>query len=166
MVEISRREVGDIFVFEWLGGSAAARISHVMKVAKQNFVPPPKVESSVVRIETKMSRPTISWEEWDSMLRICLLRKHKTLRAFWTAPKVRAMVEHNWVMHISLNGHDTIPEADLEFLLDEQSPAESGNVCDLLSEGEEDDLPNARLNLQSKLPALVTLGMHQFLAAG
>jgi 18S rRNA (adenine1779-N6/adenine1780-N6)-dimethyltransferase len=79
------------------------------------------------------------------------------------------MIEHNWVMHISLNGGDTIPEADLEFLQGEQSPAESGDVgddveelVDLPSEGEEDDLPNARLDLQSTLPALVTLGVHQF----
>jgi 18S rRNA (adenine1779-N6/adenine1780-N6)-dimethyltransferase len=144
-----------------------ARISHVMKVGKQNFVPPPKVESSVVRIEPKMPRPSISWEEWDGMLRICFLRKHKTLRALWTAPKVRAMVEHNWVMHIGLNGDDAIPEADLEFLRSEQGLAECADMgdeeelVDLPSEGEEDDLPSARLDLQSTLPAIVTLGAHR-----
>ena len=139
-----------------------------MKVGKQNFVPPPKVESSVVRIEPKMPRPTISWEEWDGMLRICFLRKHKTLRALWTAPKVRAMVEHNWVMHVSLNGDDAIPNADLEGPFSEQIPAECDNVgdedeelVDIPSEGEEDDLPSARLDLQSTLYAIVTLGAHK-----
>src|SRR5712664_1437131 len=69
-----------------------ARISHIMKVSKNNFKPPPQVESSVVRIEPKANRPSISWEEWDGMLRICFVRKNKTLRASWMPSKVRAMI--------------------------------------------------------------------------
>jgi 18S rRNA (adenine1779-N6/adenine1780-N6)-dimethyltransferase len=48
-----------------------AKITHVMKVGKNNFKPPPQVESSVVRIEPKMGseRPGVSWDEWDGMLR-------------------------------------------------------------------------------------------------
>ena len=38
-----------------------------MKVGRNNFRPPPQVESSVVRIEPKMGseRPNISFEEWE-----------------------------------------------------------------------------------------------------
>lgn len=46
-----------------------AKITHIMKVGKNNFRPPPQVKSSVVRIEPKIQneRPRVSWEEWDGM---------------------------------------------------------------------------------------------------
>lgn len=53
-----------------------ARITHLLKVGKKNFNPPPQVESSVVRIEPKIGadRPNVSWDEWDGMLRIAFNR--------------------------------------------------------------------------------------------
>lgn len=47
-----------------------AKVVHVMKVGKNNFRPPPKVESSVVRIELIQPPPPINFDEWDGMLRI------------------------------------------------------------------------------------------------
>lgn len=61
-----------------------ARVNHLMKVAKNNFRPPPKVESSVVRIEPRNPPPSVHFEEWDGMLRLCFQRKHKMLRAIFT----------------------------------------------------------------------------------
>lgn len=61
-----------------------ARVSHLMKVAKNNFRPPPKVESSVVRIEPRNPPPKVNFKEWDGMLRICFHRKHRMLRANFT----------------------------------------------------------------------------------
>ncbi|KAI1625841.1 dimethyladenosine transferase [Exophiala viscosa] len=58
-----------------------AKIDHIMKVGKNNFKPPPAVESSVVRLVPKNPRPNISYEEWDGLLRICFVRKNKTMRA-------------------------------------------------------------------------------------
>ena len=77
-----------------------------MKVGKNNFRPPPQVESSVVRIEPKIQseRPRVSWEEWDGMLRICFIRKNKTLRASWLgSKKVLAMCEKNFRVWCALN---------------------------------------------------------------
>jgi 18S rRNA (adenine1779-N6/adenine1780-N6)-dimethyltransferase len=54
---------------------------HIMKVGRNNFNPPPQVESNVVRIEPKNPRPQIAYEEWDGLLRICFVRKNRTLRA-------------------------------------------------------------------------------------
>lgn len=51
-----------------------ARVSHIMKVGKNNFNPPPQVESNVVRLEIKNPRPQISYEEWDGLLRIAFNR--------------------------------------------------------------------------------------------
>ena len=42
-----------------------ARVDHLMKVGKNNFRPPPKVESSVVRIEPRNPPPSINFKEWD-----------------------------------------------------------------------------------------------------
>jgi len=46
-----------------------AKITHIMKVGKNNFKPPPQVESSVVRIQPKMGaeRPGVSWDEWADL---------------------------------------------------------------------------------------------------
>jgi 18S rRNA (adenine1779-N6/adenine1780-N6)-dimethyltransferase len=58
-----------------------AKVSHIMKVGRNNFNPPPQVESNVVRIEPKFPRPQIAYEEWDGLLRIAFVRKNRTLRA-------------------------------------------------------------------------------------
>lgn len=84
-----------------------AKITHVMKVGKNNFKPPPQVESSVVRIEPKMGsdRPNVSWDEWDGLLRVCFVRKNKTLRASWLGTKeVLAMAERNYRTWCAMNG--------------------------------------------------------------
>ncbi|KAH8670880.1 dimethyladenosine transferase [Xylariales sp. PMI_506] len=83
-----------------------AKITHVMKVGKKNFNPPPQVESSVVRIEPKMGadRPNVSWAEWDGMLRVCFNRRNKTLRSSWLGTKeVLNMVEKNYRIWCSMN---------------------------------------------------------------
>lgn len=58
-----------------------AQVDHVLKVSKNSFVPPPKVESSVVRIEPRMSKPILNFKDFDGLLKICFLRKNKTLLA-------------------------------------------------------------------------------------
>ena len=77
-----------------------------MKVSKNNFRPPPQVESSVVRIEPKLGkdRPGVSWEEWDGMLRICFVRRNKTLRASWGSKEVLGLVERNYRVWCAVNG--------------------------------------------------------------
>lgn len=74
-----------------------AKIDHIMKVGKNNFKPPPAVESSVVRLVPKHPRPQISYEEWDGLLRVCFVRKNKTLRAsFLGVTSVLDLLESNY----------------------------------------------------------------------
>lgn len=83
-----------------------AKITHIMKVGKNNFKPPPQVESSVVRIEPKMGseRPGVSWDEWDGMLRICFVRGNKTMKASWLGTKkVLELVERNYRVWCAMN---------------------------------------------------------------
>ncbi|KAL5116999.1 Dimethyladenosine transferase [Pleosporales sp. CAS-2024a] len=58
-----------------------AKVSHIMKVGRNNFNPPPLVESNVVRIEPRFPRPQMAYDEWDGLLRIAFVRKNRTLRA-------------------------------------------------------------------------------------
>jgi len=76
---------------------------HLMKVSKNNFRPPPKVESSVVRIEPKVPPPPINFLEWDGFVRICFSRKNKTLRAVFNNKSVWDMLEKNYKTYCSLN---------------------------------------------------------------
>ncbi|GAM82033.1 hypothetical protein ANO11243_000120 [Dothideomycetidae sp. 11243] len=81
-----------------------ARISHVMKVGRNNFNPPPQVESNVVRIEPKVPRPQISYDEWDGLLRVCFVRKNRTLRSsFLGTESVLAMLEANYRTYCAQN---------------------------------------------------------------
>merc|ERR1711974_369768 len=57
-----------------------ARVDHLMKVGKNNFRPPPKVESSVVRIEPRNPPPPINFKEWDGLTRICFVKEQNPWR--------------------------------------------------------------------------------------
>lgn len=80
-----------------------ARVDLLMKVGKNNFRPPPKVESSVVRIEPKNPPPPINFTEWDGLTRIAFLRKNKTLAAAFKQTTVQTNLESNYKLHCSLN---------------------------------------------------------------
>lgn len=73
-----------------------ARVDHLMKVSKKNFSPPPKVESSVVRIEPRHPLPNINFTEWDGLLRICFSRKNKTLGAIFKQKSIIDLLFKNY----------------------------------------------------------------------
>lgn len=74
-----------------------AKVDHVMKVGRNNFNPPPQVESNVVRITPKHPRPQISYEEWDGLLRVAFVRKNRVLRSeFLGTNSVMEMLESNY----------------------------------------------------------------------
>lgn len=80
-----------------------ARVDLLMKVGKNNFRPPPKVESNVVRIEPRNPPPPINYQEWDGLTRIAFVRKNKTLSAAFKQTIVLTMLEKNYKLHCSLN---------------------------------------------------------------
>ncbi|EDV43931.1 uncharacterized protein Dana_GF16271 [Drosophila ananassae] len=79
-----------------------ARVDMLMKVGKNNFKPPPKVESSVVRLEPKNPPPPVNFTEWDGLTRIAFLRKNKTLAATFKVSSVIEMLEKNYKLYRSL----------------------------------------------------------------
>ncbi|KOX79550.1 putative dimethyladenosine transferase [Melipona quadrifasciata] len=86
-----------------------ARVDLLMKVGKNNFRPPPKVESNVVRIEPRNPPPPINYQEWDGLTRVAFVRKNKTLLAAFKQTTVLTMLEKNYKLHCSLNNKE-LPE--------------------------------------------------------
>ncbi|GFR18658.1 hypothetical protein TNCT_478041 [Trichonephila clavata] len=79
-----------------------ARVDILMNVGKNNFKPPPKVESTVIRLEPRNPPPPISFKEWDGLLRIVFVRKNKTVSASFKKSAVLAMMEKNYKTYCSL----------------------------------------------------------------
>lgn len=77
--------------------------SFIQQVGKNNFRPPPKVESSVVRIEPRNPPPPINFVEWDGLTRIAFVRKNKTLSAVFKHGTTMAVLEKNYRVHCSLH---------------------------------------------------------------
>ncbi|KAJ1514365.1 dimethyladenosine transferase [Coelomomyces lativittatus] len=80
-----------------------AKVSHLIKVHRNSFRPPPKVDSSVIRLEPIQPPPPVDIKNWDGLLRICFLRKNKVLSANFKAQGVVPMCEANYRTWASLN---------------------------------------------------------------
>merc|ERR1711890_215462 len=96
-----------------------ARVDHIMKIGKNNFRPPPKVESSVVRIEPKNPPPPINFKEWDGLVRIVFVRKNKTLSAAFKQTGVLLMMEKNYKVNCSLNSQAVPEDFNIKTVVDE-----------------------------------------------
>ena len=80
-----------------------ARTTHILKVGKNNFRPPPKVDSSVVRIEPKpVSAIPVNFKEWDGLVRLCFGRKNKTLGGIFRTKTVLELIEANYKTYRAL----------------------------------------------------------------
>ncbi|KAM0069970.1 putative 18S rRNA (adenine(1779)-N(6)/adenine(1780)-N(6))-dimethyltransferase [Helianthus debilis subsp. tardiflorus] len=95
-----------------------ARVSHLLKVGKNNFRPPPKVDSSVVRIEPRKPAPSVNFKEWDGLVRICFTRKNKTIGAIFKQKRVLSVLEKNYKTLQALqtsqgNGNQVVTDASV-----------------------------------------------------
>lgn len=79
-----------------------AKVDHLIKVDRNSFRPPPKVDSSVVRIEPRNPPPPINFLEWDGLVRLCFQRKNKTLRAIFNNKHVLDLMEKNYKTYCAL----------------------------------------------------------------
>jgi len=81
-----------------------AKVDQLMKVGRNNFRPPPKVDSRVVRIELRNPPPPVNFSEWDGLVRLVFNRKHKTLHAVLTTKSVLSVLERNYKTYVALHG--------------------------------------------------------------
>ncbi len=80
-----------------------AKVDHLIKVGRNNFRPPPKVESSVVRIEPFDPAPPINFLEWDGFVRLAFQRKNKTLNAIFKHSSVEELMEKNYLTYCAMH---------------------------------------------------------------
>mmetsp|Transcript_6775 Transcript_6775/g.11831 ORF Transcript_6775/g.11831 Transcript_6775/m.11831 type:complete len:348 (-) Transcript_6775:159-1202(-) len=80
-----------------------AKVDQLLKVGRNNFRPPPKVESRVVRIELRNPPPPVDFTEWDGMTRLLFNRKNKTLRSVLMTKPALKLLETNYKTHASLS---------------------------------------------------------------
>ncbi|CAI9282511.1 unnamed protein product [Lactuca saligna] len=64
-----------------------ADVEHVMNVSKRDFIPIPKVDSSVVKIHLKTEIPNVNLNEWWAFTKTCFGKKNKTLGATFKQKK-------------------------------------------------------------------------------
>ena len=123
-----------------------SKVEHIMKVSKKNFCPPPKVESSVVRIEPKNPLPDINYLEWDGLLRICFGRKNKTLGAIFKQKKVLDLVYNNYLkFKNNPNAANTITNNEAKENLIMKTVMDNNNemeIDDAPDEVEEEEMEN------------------------
>ncbi|MBE7180519.1 MAG: ribosomal RNA small subunit methyltransferase A [Terriglobus roseus] len=124
-----------------------AKIDHIMKVGRNNFNPPPQVESSVVRIVPKRPRPQISYDEWDGLLRVCFVRKNRTLRsAFVGTSSIMDMLEANYRLwcaqnHVDLDDGPVTEEDAMDVEPAPPADDEWAGVDDMDEDEGDDDTP-------------------------
>lgn len=117
-----------------------ARVSHLLKVGKNNFRPPPKVDSSVVRIEPRGPLTPVNFKEWDGLVRICFNRKNKTIGSIFRQKSVLNILEKNYRTLQALQFSEKAPSDDMEMALDVSTLGESfGDLSVDADDGNDDD---------------------------
>ncbi|POY73041.1 hypothetical protein BMF94_3879 [Rhodotorula taiwanensis] len=96
-----------------------AKVDHIMKVGRNNFRPPPLVESSVVRIVPLDPPPPVAFAEFDGLTRIVFSRKNKVLRANFQAKGVAQILEANHKAWCAQNEKMVDDDFDMSKLIDE-----------------------------------------------
>ena len=124
-----------------------AKVDHVMKVGRNNFNPPPQVESNVVRLTPKNPRPQISYDEWDGLLRIAFVRKNRVMRSnFLGTSSVMDMLEANYRTFCAQNDiqlDDGPVEEGVVDSMDVDAGAENDEEWDgIMDVDDDDDLPD------------------------
>lgn len=95
-----------------------ARVDILMKVGRNNFRPPPKVDSSVVRIEPRNPPPAINFKEWDGLLRVLFVRKNKTINASFHHTSTLEMMEKNYKTYCSLKNTEVPKDFDIKKVIE------------------------------------------------
>lgn len=108
-----------------------ARVDHLIKVSRNSFKPPPKVESSVVRIEPKYPPPPINFIEWDGLVRLCFMRKNKTLSAIFRIKHVINMLHENYKIFNKKENQQQIQANGASNLEEDKKPDLSAMMMDL-----------------------------------
>ena len=92
-----------------------SRVEHLLSVSRNSFRPPPKVDSSVVRIQPIHPQPDVDFSEWDGLVRLCFTRKNRTLRAIFNNKKIIDLLAANHGTFRALQQQQRQPPASTPF---------------------------------------------------
>ncbi|KAH6904450.1 adenine-N6,N6--dimethyltransferase [Coprinopsis sp. MPI-PUGE-AT-0042] len=97
-----------------------AKVDNIMNVNRNDFRPPPQVESSVIRLVPLDPPPPVKFEEFDGLNRIIFSRPNKTIRGNFQAKGVMKMLEQNRNTWLSMQEMAVNQEnASIQDLLDQ-----------------------------------------------
>lgn len=153
-----------------------ADVEFIMDVSKRDFVPCPKVDSSVVIIRPKAEIPDVNLDEWWAFTRTCFCKKNKTLGAtFKQKRKLLDLFElssktcsnseiaardHNYG-HSNNAAHATVDEGDTDeaeysssFRLDTRMSIFREKVLGVLNSGSFEDKRPSKLSNEELLHLL------------
>ncbi|KAJ4891087.1 Ribosomal RNA adenine dimethylase family protein [Raphanus sativus] len=121
-----------------------ADVKLLMDVSKREFVPPPKVDSSVVIITPKEVKPDVDVREWLAFTRTCFGKKNKTLGSMFRQKKKVAELLSLSRVGIAANASDAVEEGEEQGLcLDADASVFKERVVGILrSNGFEDKRPS------------------------
>lgn len=134
-----------------------AEVEFVMDVSKRDFLPCPKVDSSVVTIRPKAEIPDVDLNEWCAFTRTCFSKKNKTLGATF---KHKRRVMELWRLS-NLRGSETgnaVSGCNYDCSYDEDKEEEEGNESD---EGNGDPSPGSEMEMslfKEKINGVLKLG--------
>ncbi|KAL0564911.1 Dimethyladenosine transferase [Marasmius crinis-equi] len=116
-----------------------SKVDYLMAVNKNSFRPPPKVESSVVRIAPQDLPPPVRFEEFDGLGRVIFNRRNKTLHGNFMAKGVVPMLEKNYRMWCSETGRMVEDDLNMTEKI-ETVLEETGNTENRAAKMDVDDL--------------------------
>jgi len=129
-----------------------ARVDHVLNVGRNNFKPPPKVDSAVVRIVPHKHPVEVDYEEWDGLVRLCFIRKNKTLGAIFKSKSIIEMLEKNYKTFCALHNKSVPMDFDMK-----------AKIVNVLTENEFDQYRSSKMEIDDFLKVLAAFnseGIH------
>lgn len=138
-----------------------AEVEFVMDVSKKDFVPIPKVDSSVIKIHPKEDIPVVNLNEWWAFTRTCFSKKNKTLGAiFKQKKKLMELIRLSETRGVegtfeaSDDGMSSEQESDLSSSSNKRISSFREKVIDILRSGEFEGKRPSKLSTEEFLVLL------------
>ncbi|KAF8811899.1 rRNA adenine dimethylase [Phlegmacium glaucopus] len=96
-----------------------AKVDNIINVSRNDFRPPPQVESSVIRLVPIDPPPPVKFEEFDGLNRIIFSRPNKTIRGNFQAKGVMKMLEQNRSTWIALQNKPIDDDRSITTIVDD-----------------------------------------------
>ncbi|KAK8966088.1 hypothetical protein KSP40_PGU000180 [Platanthera guangdongensis] len=105
-----------------------ASVKFLMNVSKKEFVPCPKIDSSLVQIQPKLNRPYINLDEWSGFTRTCFSKRNKTIRSiFKQKKKIIELYEKSQSSSISCKSFE-FEDLASDYDVDDDNEYDSGDL--------------------------------------